>query len=239
MIKTLRITSIVAAVLAGILFVFPVVFGVRSDQQTEQFLNSAGAIARFRETTGNKEKVSGKEVSPLVKQAEAFAPYLNPPPKPNPVAQTPSLAPEIRPPVPVSAKFTLVGTSCYPSRPEMSLAFIDEPGKGLHWVRQSSEVGHLVIEQVKDGSVVVRDRDRTFEIVAEQRPAEINLLESGPAGTIGGKSALPPSDVTGAPEFSMKAETGVETPPAAGGAEQSGLSTPGGPSEVSMKKRMR
>jgi hypothetical protein len=191
MIKTLRITSIVAAVLAGILFVFPVVFGVRSDGQIEQFLNSAGVIAKFREAAGNKAKESESEVSPLVKQAEAFALYLNPPVRPKPVAQAPTVTPVVRPPAPVSAKFTLVGTSFYQSRPEQSLAFIDEPGKGLHWVRQSGEVGHLIIEQVKDGSVVVRDGQRTFEIVIQQQPAGISLLEGASSGATGGNPASP------------------------------------------------
>jgi len=191
MIKTLRITSIAAAVLAGILFVFPVVFGVRSDGQIEQFLNSAGVIAKFREAAGNKAKESESEVSPLVKQAEAFALYLNPPVRPKPVAQAPTVTPVVRPPAPVSAKFTLVGTSFYQSRPEQSLAFIDEPGKGLHWVRQSGEVGRLVIEQIKDGVVVVRDGQRTFEIVAEQRPTGISLLEGSASGATGGTSTSP------------------------------------------------
>jgi len=179
MIKTLRITSIVAVVLAGILFIFPVVFGVRGDGPQ---LAGAGVIAKFKEATGNKAKESESQVSPLVKQAEAFALYMNPPPKPKPVVQALPVTPEIRPPAPVSPKFTLVGVSFYQSHPEQSLAFIDEPGKGLHWVRQSGEVGHLIIEQVKDGSVVVRDGQRTFEIAIQQQPAGISLLEGAPSG---------------------------------------------------------
>ena len=191
MIKTLRITSIVAAILAGILFVFPVVFGVRSDPQIEQFLSSAGVIEKFREAAGNKAKESENQVSPLVKQAESFALYLNPPPKP--VAQVSPVTTAPKPMAPVSPKFTLLGTSRHQSDPELSLAFIDEPGKGLHWVRQSSEVGHLIIEQIKDGVVLVRDRDKTFEIAAEQKPTGINLFESGrtslPDGVTGSKPA--------------------------------------------------
>jgi hypothetical protein len=82
----------------------------------------------------------------------------------------------------VSAKFKLVGTSRHESQPEMSLALIDEPGKGLHWVRPSSKVGHLIIEQVRDGVVVVRDGASTFELVAERRERK-SLI----------KSTMPPS----------------------------------------------
>jgi hypothetical protein len=78
---------------------------------------------------------------------------------------------------PVAAKFKLVGTSRYALHPELSLALIDEPGKGLYWVRQFSKVGHLIIEQVKDGLVVVRDGKNTFELVAE-RPEKRSLLKA-------------------------------------------------------------
>ncbi len=150
MIKTLRITSIIAVALAVVFFVFPAVFGVRSDEQLEQFLNSAGVIEKFSKAKGKESTKSESQISPLVKQAEAFALYLNPPkPKKAPPTRRtdrPSIIP--RPPAPVSPKFKLIGTSHYASHPELSLALIDEVGKGLRWVRQSSKLGHLIIEQV-------------------------------------------------------------------------------------------
>ena len=78
MIKTLRITSIVAAILAGVFFVFPVVYGVRSDEKVDVFLKSPGVREKF-ENAADKAKTSESRVSPLVEQAEAFALYLNPP----------------------------------------------------------------------------------------------------------------------------------------------------------------
>ena len=176
MIKTLRITSIIAVVLAVVFFVLPAVFGVSGDEQIEQFLNSAGAIEKFKEAKGDKVEDRQHEISPLVKQAEAFALYLNPPPKPKTEPSVSGGQNEPRPKVSVSPKFKLVGTSCYALHPELSLALIDEPGKGLHWVRQSSKVGHLIVEQVKDGLVVVRDGKSTFELVAE-RPEKRSLLK--------------------------------------------------------------
>jgi len=41
-------------------------------------------------------------------------------------------------------------------------------------------VGHLLIEEVKDGIVVVKDNNGTFELAAEQKP-HISLLEGAPA----------------------------------------------------------
>jgi hypothetical protein len=99
----------------------------------------------------------------------------------------------------------------------MSLALIDEPGKGLRWVRPSSKVGHLIIEQVKDGIVVVRDGQNSFEIVAE-RPVKKSLLKAGSPGinsTSGSLSPHPQPDASDesavlrgvSEEKSAKAET--------------------------------
>ena len=198
MIKTLRITSIIAAALAVVFLVFPAIFGVRSDEQTEQFLNSAGMIETFNKAKGKNSAKDESQISPLVKQAEAFALYLNPPkPKKAPPTRRtdrPSIIP--RPPAPVSPKFKLIGTSHYASHPELSLALIDEVGKGLRWVRQSSKLGHLIIEQVKDGLVVVRDGKRTFELVAE-RPEKRSLLKEPLSRATGSKPILSASDKAG------------------------------------------
>lgn len=184
MIKTLRITSIVAAVLAVIFlvfFVFPVVFGGSGDEQLEQSLDSPGVIEKFNKTVGNKAKTGQNEISPLVQQAGAFALYLNPPPAKTPRAATGRTTDTTRGPA-VTPKFKLLGTSYYKGQPELSLALIDEPGKGLHWFRQSSKLGHLLIEQVKDGIVVFKDGKGTFELQAEQKP-ELSLLEGAPGAS--------------------------------------------------------
>jgi hypothetical protein len=188
MIKTLRITSIIAVVLAVVFFATPAVFGVRGDKQIEQFLNSTGAIEQFKRARGDKVENKRNETSPLVKQAEAFALYLNPPPKPSTAPQVARSEPR---PKSVSPKFRLVGTSRHSLHPELSLALIDEPGKGLRWVRLKSSVGHLIIEQVRDGLIVVRDGESTFELVAE-RPAKRSLLKSkSPSGSHITGSSLP------------------------------------------------
>ena len=189
MIKTLRITSVIAAVLATFFVVFPAVFGVSRNEQIEDFLNSAGAIEKFRLAKGTGRTNSKSQSCPLVEQARAFALYLNPPKaeKRQTVrkkASTPQATPR---PKEVSPKFTLKGTSYYAMHPEMSLALIDEPGKGLRWVRQSSKVGHLVIEQVKDGLVVVRDGKRAEELIAE-RPSRKSLIKDAASSQTGSKA---------------------------------------------------
>jgi hypothetical protein len=196
MIKTLRITSIVVVIVAGIFFVFPIVFGARHNKDADRFINSPSVVEQFNSTFANKNTGENK-ISPLVKQAEAFALYLNPPVKPKPApTNRRDLSPTIPRPERVSTKFTLIGTSFFPAKPEQSLAFINEPGKGLRWVRQASEIGHLIIEQIEDGFVVIRDGQRTYEIEVSEKPARINLLEGekpfskAPASTKGFPSNL-------------------------------------------------
>jgi hypothetical protein len=181
MIKTLRITTIVAAVLAAILLVFPVVFGVRSSEHIEKLLKSPGVIEKFNKTVSNKATRSGNETSPLVQQAGAFALYLDPLTSKAPKTAARSntrdakSGPDIDPKLPI-----VIGTSYYKRHPELSLALIDVPGKGLHWVRQSGEIGRLFVEQIKDGLIVVKYNGITHEIAAEQKP-EASLLEGSSA----------------------------------------------------------
>ncbi len=168
MIRTLRITSIIAAILAAVLLVCAAVYGVRSDPQIEELLQAPNALDRFTASKGQHPARDEGQVSPLVRQAADFASYLNPPPPPAPPASaTEAVSPEPVPLAPVSSKFDLVGTSYYASHPELSLALIDEPGKGLHWVRQGSSIAHLTIEKVSDGSITVRDGQRTFEMTVK------------------------------------------------------------------------
>jgi hypothetical protein len=218
MIKTLRITSIGAAILAAVIIVFSVVFGVRSDEKIEEFINSPTVMEKFNKAMGNKVKTSQSETSPLVKQAGSFALYLNPPKSRAPSTPTGRGGAIARVPA-VTPKFKVIGTSYYEGRPDLSLALIDEPGKGLHWVRQGGQVGHLSIKQIKDSLVVVSDNGRTYELAAEQQP-EPSLLEGAPdvrkpagasvraGGRISSRTSLPASgsDSTG------KTKAASETP---------------------------
>ena len=188
--------------MAVLLFIFPVVFGVRNDKHIEEFLNSPSVIEKFHMAMGNEAKTSERRSPPLVQQATAFALYLNPPEPREGLAvrDTGAITPLS---LPVTPKFRLVATSYYPVQPELSLALIDEPGKGLYWVRQSSKVGHLVIEQVRDSLIVVKGDKGTFELAVEERP-QMSLLEGassvpkGTGGQTGSESTLTAPDKTGA-----------------------------------------
>ena len=171
MINTLRITGVIAVLLAGVLFVFPVVFGVRSDQKVNEFLGSPGARERFEKAADNKAQNKEDRTSPLVQQAEAFALYLNPSKPASGAGPKSEKTAGLLPPPGVSPKFKVFATTYFPDNPEMSRALIDEPGRGRHWVNQSNAVGHLVIAQVKDGIVVVKNNGETYEVAVEKNPA--------------------------------------------------------------------
>jgi len=189
MINTLRITGVIAVLVAGVLFVFPVIYGVRTDQRVQEFLSSPGVRAQFEKAADNKPQGKEDRASPLVQQAEAFALYLNPP---RPAAgaalrqeKTTGL-PALPPSIP---KFKVFVTSHCQNDPGLSLALIDEPGRGRRWVRPSSTVGHLIIDQIKDGIVVVKNNDETYEVPVEKNPAPAAATATSPAA-----AALAPRD---------------------------------------------
>ena len=199
MIKTLRITSIIAAIAATVLLALPAVYGVRSDPKIEEFLKSPGAVDKFTAAKGQGPARGESQISPLVKQALVFRDIINPPPPPPPKVQ-PGAAPQAvavpAPPVPVAAKFNLIATSYYASNPEQSFVLIDEPGKGLHWVKQGSAVGHLTIETVKDGAIIVRDGQGTSEMTVKVQESWRNLLKNPPPSTRPSSSSAEPASPT-------------------------------------------
>ncbi|MHC4367643.1 MAG: hypothetical protein ACYSW8_08510, partial [Planctomycetota bacterium] len=85
-------------------------------------------------------------------------------------------------------KFQVFATTYFEGNPELSQALIDEPGKGRHWVRQSSMVGHLLIEQVKDGVVIVSNSEESFELEVE-KISKTSLPKGKPATSKGARTS--------------------------------------------------
>lgn len=199
MIKTLRITSVIAAFLAAVVIAFPAFFGAGGDEETEKFLNTPSAVEKFlKDSTRARSKAGKDQVSPLTKEAMAFALYLNPPPPSRSRAKRYVTARKGSKPSPrsVSVKFSLVGTSLHSSDPNRSMALINQPGSGYRWVRQNSKVGHLLIEQVKDGFVIIRDGKKSIELIPI-RKKHINLLKGASAPAETGQTSI--SSVLGLP----------------------------------------
>jgi hypothetical protein len=193
MINILRIISFIAAILAVVFFVFPILYGVDSDEQVQEFLKTPEIREKFENAADSRVNKNKDLTSPLVQQAMAFASYLNP----KPTAQrspTASRASKAVNDLNISPKFKLRCTSYVENDPNMSLALIDEPGKGRHWVKPSSKVGHLQIEQIKDGLIVVKGSQETFEIAIEESTVQDSSTIPRRTGSLSGfKPTLPVS----------------------------------------------
>ncbi|MHC4264543.1 MAG: hypothetical protein ACYSUK_01260 [Planctomycetota bacterium] len=187
MIKTLHITSIILGILTVSLMVFGVVFGGQDDEEADKILQSPSAIEKFEKGSSKRDPQSSSKTSPLVTEAKSFALYLNPPPKPKPkkrpTTKSKTKTKTRAPKTPVSAKFELVGTAYYPLSPKTSMALIDQPGKGLSWIRQGEEVNHLIFEKIKDGVVVIRDGSQTREMKTPARAEDQKIQQFMSSGS--------------------------------------------------------
>ena len=189
MINTLRITGLLVVVFAvlvvgSVLGFVPFLNGdVAGDEQARKVLSSPGAVERFKTQHGGKVSATKDRTPPLVQQAQLLAGILNPPVKPpRPIDPPKTNKTRISRPVgSTSAKFDLVGTSYLPAAPEESFAYIRLPGNEYRWVKQGSEVGHLVIKEIRNGSITCLDGQRSTELAVESIPETSSLLTSGAA----------------------------------------------------------
>jgi hypothetical protein len=179
MIKTLQITSVILAALAIFVLSIPFVFTTKSDPKIKELL-SADLSDQSKNAAQNTKNPTGNQEFPLVLQAQAFAKYLKPAPTIVPPTRPASnTTTKIDTPVaPVTPKFTLLGTSYNGNNPELSQAFISEPGSNPRWVKQSAKVGHLIIEKVQDGMIIVNNGQTTFELKKEQTPSIVVPVKS-------------------------------------------------------------
>lgn len=172
---TLRKTNLVAAILTSFLLIFTVVFGIRHDEGFEQFLDSPNVRDKSSNIKHKHIISSQKQMSPLIQQTEDLSSCLNPKlklPTVSPVRKSINIP---RPPA-VIPQFKLLGTSYCKSNPEMSLALIEVPGKGQRWFKQSSEVGHLRIEEIREGLITLKSSKEIFELTVHPNP-EANKLK--------------------------------------------------------------
>ena len=177
MVRILHTISVLAIISAVAIFVFGAVQQLQGANEIDQSPDLC-IIEKFNRDGGLVEKSPQKIVNPLVEQAQAFALYLNPP-KPKPPKSRHAKAPEQRSVQAVNKnittaestklipKFTLVGTSYYRSRPEKSMALVSEPGKGIHWIKKGSNLGHFVVEKIEKGMIVYRDGEQLREMEVE------------------------------------------------------------------------
>jgi hypothetical protein len=115
---------------SGVVFVLCAGQWLQGASETEEFERNLGpyVLERFRQAGGG-EKGGQQTHSALVRQAETFALYLNPPEPPK-SEETPAPKRISKQTIPaaiaakVTPKFRLIGTSYYCSRPDRSISGI-------------------------------------------------------------------------------------------------------------------
>ncbi len=170
MIKTLYATSVITLSSAGALLVFSVSQGRQAaGPQDNPGPTVAERFFALHDPIGRKAPATA---IPLLREAEAFALYLNPPAPPaRPIA--PQATPRSRadapraiyPPPQAVPWFRLLATSYNRRHPEQSWALIAEPGRKDRWVTNGEPLGHFVLESVQEeGSIVYRAGSQSREM---------------------------------------------------------------------------
>lgn len=183
MVNTLRILGLLAVLGAAYLLIQALGLGslIGLEEQTDEAvmatLTAPGVVERFQASRGGRSTSVADETPPLVRNAEIFASIINPPPPLEPVEKAPPKTGPIRPQPPrTTPKFTLVGTASAFSE---SFAYIRLDDGTYQWVRQGDEIGHLVVKEIKPGSIVCWEGDAEVEMVVEPVMDTASLLEAG------------------------------------------------------------
>ena len=159
MIRLIYILNVFALNTAGIIFVL---CGKNCLSNTESFelYKELTLTGKFIKTDNKLSDEGQRAITPLVKQAQIFALYLNPPESPNlKKNDEPELKPERtvaikKKPIKVTPKFELIATSYNHSRPEESLALVSQPGKGSHWIKSGEPIGHFKLESIEHKEIL-------------------------------------------------------------------------------------
>jgi hypothetical protein len=202
MIKTLRITGVAAVAFAGLVLasvlgpVSLIHLDGKNDQRISRVQSSPGAVERFQELHGDRNAPSQDTKPPLVRQAELFKDIIDPKPmiqeKPVARAETPvRVTPGPGPRAPVTPKFTLLGTSRSASNPNASFAYIRLPDNTYQWVQSGSEIGHLTIKEVREGSLLCWDGQRESEVSMEPVADRVSLMTADEAAISPTETPIP------------------------------------------------
>jgi len=173
------------------------------DREIAEFLSRPGAVERFG-TQGGESGVHPAEVSPLVAQAEAYARLVDPPKSPEKPALAVSVASSappalaVRPAAPL-VRFRLYATSYYPNEPKRSMALISESGApegNERWVKEGTQLGHFVIQEIRRGMIVYRDGDNLREMAVEHGASVPGIVRDARRGSLQVSSAADDAPAT-------------------------------------------
>jgi len=233
MVRALQAFAVLTLISAGVVFVLCVVQQFQGAPEIE-WNPRLSIVEKFIQASGRSEKSSQKMLSPLVREAKAFALYLNPPQPPKskeaPVSgRSLKLTISSEEPEKPKPKFRLVATCYYRSKPEESMALVSEPGSGLRWVKQGARLGHFVVEKVMRGMFVYQDGNQLREMAIDTKvpirttQLKQTMLASSQRRASPAKSSIPRRTRTTTPKILHK--LGLQRPetrPAAYAGERRG-----------------
>jgi hypothetical protein len=153
-------------------------------------LGAAAPIHERLVSLQGRSKNADQALSPLVKQATAFALYLNPPQPPLPPRPIVTAPPTVNPPpVPRPAspapQFRLLGISYNRSDPDRSLAMVWDAGQEGRWIRKGDRLGHFVVERIEKEALIYRDGDQLRQMaVAVKELPPLGRLKSREAASM-------------------------------------------------------
>ena len=188
MVRVLYTISILALVGAGIVFGFCLMRWLENGQRPEQVPLSS-TTERFRDALATRGDRVSDTTSPLMRQAQTFASYLNPSPAPEPEAPRNSPdpgddaipLPTISPPT-ASPSFRLQGIVYCTSQPQTSMALISI-GTGQmaaqRWVKEGTVVGHFIIQEIRPDVVICRTQndEQIRELTVEAKAPRPSLVQ--------------------------------------------------------------
>jgi len=184
MVRIIRILSWLALGGAAMLLVLCVRHHKSADLSDMNRVD-ASVAEQFEQADAYDRKNLRESVFPLVRQAQIFAAYLNPPPpperknSPHPEGEAEKVAaqaPAIRPPS-TSAKFKLRGISYRPSRPRESMALIWEADSGHRWVKEGTQLGYTTIVEISASEITYRMAEQVYTMLVD---AEDGASHVGP-----------------------------------------------------------
>lgn len=186
MIKLLYSISLLVLISASLLFVLSVTqWGQDSSENKDN--SEISIVERYKKLGASGGRNNRDVISPLVKQASAYALYLNPPkpPAPKTVPRPTVHAQPVNRTVDITPKFRLLATTYYRSSPDKSLALVSEPGKGDHWVKKGERLGHFMVESVEKEGIFYRDGNQTREMkITKANTVQLAQIKSSMSATV-------------------------------------------------------
>ncbi len=192
MVYTLRITSILAILLALGLLGFSTVFGIQQqgDPEVEALLEAPTAVEIFQKSNSQQEPTEKDQKPALVALAEDYT-YVPPPPKPTTPIDRPSGRPIPTPKRPqVSAKFELLAVNYFSSDPNLCSVLTKDTAGKYTWLNIGDTIGHQVVKDIQEGQLIL-DNNGQVETMSMGQKATHTLLAGMdyPDETVGSTSS--------------------------------------------------